>query len=867
MIRAQHVDQAVPGLDQIDRPQGGWRRSTTCSVQVVTVDFADCSWQNSPHGLTILLSWRRRRELNEQSDNTNTPTPPPVEPPVSVSAAPTKTNGDRRRTPRRGSKSPVLEFVKIVLGGIAGLALAYGILLLGFDIDVLEQFNLRPTAATKQSAMRPANSEPLDGEAATIADGGEHVSPDRSTSVTNSAPTPRENTPGDSFLSDQAAARSESHQNTSREEPQPDETDEPEITTPIAPDPFTRSERELQPDNTTASDQVPDSERSTEQSKSDIGEPQADASTPAVTKQAVPAIEQQTAVLEKLRDIFQQEYAAATTSASQTNLASRLKAEASKVDSDPVARFVLLREAYNFALSAGDYDLAESLARDLSTAFEVDFLSVMVHLLTNAIRSAQGPDARHAVATKCIDYVPTLLEAHRFDEAFTIASGAEELATRIRAVELRRRADALASDAQRKQREWATVQAAMAKLREAPDDAKANLIVGRHLCCDQRDWSRGLPRLAKGSDDRIAVAAQLDLAGAESPAGQLKIADAWYEIGRSRDEDSGFIPRAHAWYRQAERQLSGIDKLKAEKRLRELANFGSTVPHEAPIPLAIAPFDAATAKQHQRNWAEHLGLPVERKLDLPGGEKLVLVLIPPGEFLMGSSERERDRFLAEAKANQNEWLINNIWSEGPQHRVRISRAFYLGKHEMTQSQWEAVMGSNPSRFAGNPSHPVELISWEDTQPMLTKLNRLSPISGGEFALPTAAQWEYACRAGTITVWHFGDSGVMLPQYAWFKENAGGKTHPVGKLKPNAWGLFDLHGNVREYCADWYAGDYYKRSPSEDPVGPPEGFRRVARGGCWSFDGILTRSANRFQPLPDHRLDYMGLRLAFLLKQE
>ena len=137
--------------------------------------------------------------------------------------------------------------------------------------------------------------------------------------------------------------------------------------------------------------------------------------------------------------------------------------------------------------------------------------------------------------------------------------------------------------------------------------------------------------------------------------------------------------------------------------------------------------------------------------------------------------------------------------------MTITKPFYLGKYEVTQEQWEAVMGSNPSHFKG-PKNPVEQVSWDDCQQFLVKLNAKSGGQGSKFVLPTEAQWEYACRAGSTGKFCFGDDEKQLGEYAWYEANSGDKTHPVGEKKPNTFGLHDMHGNVWEWCQDWY-GEY------------------------------------------------------------
>ncbi len=236
--------------------------------------------------------------------------------------------------------------------------------------------------------------------------------------------------------------------------------------------------------------------------------------------------------------------------------------------------------------------------------------------------------------------------------------------------------------------------------------------------------------------------------------------------------------------------------------------------------------------------------PKELTVDLGKGVKLEMVLIPAGEFLMGSPDSDKD---AEP-------------DEKPQHRVRITKPFYMGKYLVTQEQWEAVMGSNPSNFKG-PKNPVETVSWDDCQEFFKKLNTQSAAGGGKFQLPSEAQWEYACRAGSKTKYYFGDDETRLGDYAWYVKNSDDKTHPVGKKKPNAWGLYDMHGNVWEWCQDRFDVGYYAKSPMDDPTGAATGSYRVNRGGCWSAPARFCRSAGRYGDLPGLRFDFLGLRVS------
>jgi len=232
--------------------------------------------------------------------------------------------------------------------------------------------------------------------------------------------------------------------------------------------------------------------------------------------------------------------------------------------------------------------------------------------------------------------------------------------------------------------------------------------------------------------------------------------------------------------------------------------------------------------------------------DLGKGIKLEMVLIPAGEFVMGSPDSDKDGF---------DW-------EKPQHRVRITTPFYLGKYLVTQEQWEAVMGNNPSYFKGL-KNPVETVSWNDCQKFLGKLNAKVGSGAGKFQLPSEAQWEYACRAESKTKYCFGDDKSQLGEYAWYRNNSASKTHPVGEKKPNAWGLYDMHGNVWEWCQDWNDDGYYAKSPTDDPTGPATGSDRVPRGGSWNYPARLCRSASRNSGGPGSRGDNLGLRVCLV----
>lgn len=197
------------------------------------------------------------------------------------------------------------------------------------------------------------------------------------------------------------------------------------------------------------------------------------------------------------------------------------------------------------------------------------------------------------------------------------------------------------------------------------------------------------------------------------------------------------------------------------------------------------------------------------------------VFIKGGEFMMGSPD-------GKGSTNQH-----------PQHRVKVS-GFWMGKYEVTQQQYRAISGTNPSHFKGD-NLPVENVNWIDAKNFCEKFSRKYSVQA---RLPFEAEWEYACRAGTTTVYYWGDG--IDGNYFWNSDNSGETPHAPGGKRPNAWGLYDMIGNVEEWCEDWYGEDYYRSSPCENPTGPDTGERRfrVVRGGSWSHHADYLSSSFR-----------------------
>ncbi len=265
------------------------------------------------------------------------------------------------------------------------------------------------------------------------------------------------------------------------------------------------------------------------------------------------------------------------------------------------------------------------------------------------------------------------------------------------------------------------------------------------------------------------------------------------------------------------------------------------MPAADPVPRPIPAFPAAPS------WAAAAGDDRHgRWADLVvAGAHQRLRWIEPGTFIMGCTQAERDEAIRSGA--QPEWVADEV-----PHQVTLTRGFWLGDSACTRELWQAVMGSAVVRGHDDPRGPVDSVSYEEAQWFLAVLNGLAHA---RFALPTEAQREYACRAGTLGAY----AGAKLEALAWFRGNSGAHAHPVMRKEPNPWGLYDMHGNVWEWCADWYAA--YPSMEVSDPRGPDLGIYRVRRGGSWGSDAGSCRSAYRGGDVPTVRSAALGFRIA------
>ncbi len=325
------------------------------------------------------------------------------------------------------------------------------------------------------------------------------------------------------------------------------------------------------------------------------------------------------------------------------------------------------------------------------------------------------------------------------------------------------------------------------------------------------------------SSGRLLEGAEVELFYRESAGSRLEA------LGASQTDAGGTarIPVTLSLSQQARGSFGVMVRMGTASQSYTLDKFPQTRSYALYVPRStpLSPSPKPTPSPPGQTLATSIGMK--------------LVLIPAGQFQMGSPESDLEAYDYEK----------------PQHTVRITKPFYLGVTEVTQAQYERVMETNPSTFKG-ADLPVETVSWEDAVEFCRKL---SAKEGRTYRLPTEAEWEYACRAGSQTKWCFGNNASEVGEYAWYLDNADMKTHPVGLKKANAWGLYDMHGNVWEWCSDWRG--QYPSTAVADPTGATAGSYRVDRGGSWIIGARYCRSAYRYDDAPGNRNGDLGFRVA------
>lgn len=480
-----------------------------------------------------------------------------------------------------------------------------------------------------------------------------------------------------------------------------------------------------------------------------------------------------------------------------------------------VERAAILQEAFESAVLAGNADALAAAVAAMGAYFHVERWEREHEGLTKTQPHARWPAAQEAIVLRALELGRRAAMDRRMDLALELTSLAAALAKKNKLAEIQSQAKSQAGEIRRWQSQHRELKDAWDADAAGQASSRQALELGHFLCFEQHQWPLGLPKLAEGSDEKLAALAQRDLQAPGNAGDRLRLADQWWQIGEQAPPRTRAAARLRAarWYQQTLPSLTGLERTRVQQRLTQTA-LDEQAGTSGTSPLTRA-------------------APAQRLVLLPGGASLRLKWIPAGAFLMGPPGRA--------------------------HEVALSRPFYLATTEVTVAQWNALRPQNP-RPADQPGDaPAAGVSWEECQEFVAALNQLPAETPLAARLPTEAQWEYACRAGASSHYNFGDNTQNLAEYAWF---GGDSLHRVAQKRPNDWGLFDLHGNVWEWCQDRWGE--YPPTAQVDPPGIDWGDRRVLRGGGFRSREEECRCHHRHSDLPKHgRHDY-GFRVLIAL---
>lgn len=529
------------------------------------------------------------------------------------------------------------------------------------------------------------------------------------------------------------------------------------------------------------------------------------------SKAPIPDEESQKAAATRIAEVYKPDYAKAKSAMQKVELAQKLFKEAQATKDDLASRYTLLRIARDIAAQQGDLVTAIEAIDLLASGYEVEQLSMKLEAASAAVKAVKPQAASKICVELILPIVADAISEDRYDTAQKLTDLALTSARSVRDAALVKDLSAKLKEIEAAASSYQELSDVVSQLVEKPTDPDANLAVGRFHCFVKGDWERGVPMLALGNDAELKKLAIAELRGSENKnrIDNVELGDAWWDYGESLSAGPQRSVRGHAaaLYGNVFSQLAGLNKKRVEQRL----TAAQAPPFSRPI------------------------------VNLSGME---LKLLPPGTFTMGST-------VANAK-------------ETP-HQVTITKPFYLAVFEVTQEQYAFVMNANPSKLKG-PKNPVTNVSWEEAQEFCRRLsaNPLERAARRVYRLPTEAEWEYACRAGTTAEFSFGEDQSQLVEYGWFKDNANSRSFPVVQRKPNPWGLHDMHGNVAEWCQDLF-GEYLKIDET-DPSGPTIGSKRITRGGSYLDAAPNCRSAARSGSSPETREPSVGFRVVMVVNR-
>lgn len=644
-------------------------------------------------------------------------------------------------------------------------------------------------------------------------------------------------------------------------------------------------------------------------------------STPVRRRAPIPDTDVLGPAMKTVHELIKDDLVKAKKPEEKRTILTSLLDQANGTQDDLLGRYAFVIEARNLAAELGDSAGLKQAVAVASGSHEIDETAWLCDGVDLALKKPMSTSTAKPLTKLLLEQVDVAVNDGDYeggrrsaDLAIAVARKTQDAATIKSVVDRGKELDKQKKDADALEKAYDT-------LAEKPDDPAANLAVGRYLCFVAGQWPEGFDCLSKCTDSTIKELATASLADPQTAAEQVALADQWWS---NADRVAILTKReiqqvALHWYQTALPRVDGLVKAKVDKRLADNQDLTKTFALSQPgqsrptIPSRVsrstrglpeaakAPFDAEQARVHQEAWAKYLRTTVE--VSHPLGFKLML--IPPGEFMMGAKTQEVDDEIKRLGPPKNEYekgIVEALQSELPQHPVTLTRPFWLAATEVTVGQFRKFVEDTkyktdaerdgkggwlpqaksmaPATIWSNPGHeqtddcPVTQISWNDAVEYcnwLTRQERLTPVyveqgqgsrkwqvtpSGG-YRLPTEAEWEFACRAGTTGLYFWGDVSELVSYVGT------GKPQPVGSKRPNPFSLFDMQGSVSELVNDPYDPAYFSNSPRIDPRGADAGGRFVIRGGSWAHysQSFFCRSAYRNGCHVTTRFPNIGFRVA------
>jgi len=581
----------------------------------------------------------------------------------------------------------------------------------------------------------------------------------------------------------------------------------------------------------------------------------------------IPAVTAMQDSLALVRELFKMDFDRAKSPEEQTALAEKLMKTAAETKDNPNGQFALWQLAVETATKNGDIKTAYAALDEVVKVYEVDELTAKSKAFVTLAPKITAKNIR-TVFLQGSNLIGRAVGADRFEVANAVSEPLGIAVQKFGDAAMKKDAILQLDEIKRIQLAYAEVLVALKKLNANAADPIANLTVGKYQI-DKGNWEAALSYLALSEDPQYKLVAVMELAHPTEVAKRIAVADEWWKLGDSVKMPLKGQLQLHAaeLYAASLSDATGLSKKKIEIRIADAAKIPKSRWDLKPTPEVKVPVTKETKERHT----------------ITNSIGLNLNLIPAGQFVMGSPEKEIGRHPGET-----------------QHRVKITKPYYLGVYEVTRGQFarfvaaenyktdaekdgrggygKDVQGNvtqkpeyswrNPGQFSNQEGDncPVANVSWNDANAFC---QWLAKKEGKTYRLPTEAEWEYACRAGTTTPFHFGNSlngdnancDGTLPYGTTTKGNLLKRTKPVGSYKPNAFGLYDMHGNTWEWCADFYDKDYYTAAPLEDPQGPNSGSAHVLRGGGLNSPAVDCRSAQRNGNRgPADRDRYIGFRV-------